>query len=72
MTRFAALTAAPVARLCVLALIAMSVAGCGQKGALYLPDKNGSVITRPAAPGTQQSPPAQAPKKKDDDSSAPK
>jgi predicted small lipoprotein YifL len=35
-------------------------AGCGQKGPLYLPDKNAAVITRPAGSGTnspgQQSP----------------
>ena len=37
-------------------------AGCGQKGALYLPDHNGSVVTRPAnAP-----PPQPAPKKSPD------
>ncbi len=28
------------------------VAGCGQKGALYLPDKNAAVVTRPAGSGT--------------------
>ena len=32
-------------------------AGCGQKGPLYLPDKNASVVTRPA--GTNNPPPAQ-------------
>lgn len=36
-----------------LALMAISVAflaigACGQKGALYLPERNGTVITRPA------------------------
>ena len=38
-------------------------AGCGQKGPLYLPDKNASVVTRPAnsgatttAPATQSAP----------------
>ncbi len=39
--------------------------GCGQKGALYLPDKNAAVVTRPAgssanAPG-QPTPNATAP-----------
>jgi len=35
-------------------------AGCGQKGALYLPDKNTQVITIPAAPPTAtQSVPSQ-------------
>jgi predicted small lipoprotein YifL len=32
-------------------------AGCGQKGALYLPDKNASVVTRPA--GSNNPAPAQ-------------
>jgi predicted small lipoprotein YifL len=27
-------------------------AGCGQKGALYLPDKNAAVVTRPAGSST--------------------
>jgi predicted small lipoprotein YifL len=38
--------------LCATALLA----GCGQKGPLYLPDKNTRVITTPAPP-----PPAPAP-----------
>jgi predicted small lipoprotein YifL len=33
-------------------------AGCGQKGALYLPDKNASVVTRPAG-ATTSTPAAQ-------------
>jgi predicted small lipoprotein YifL len=43
-------------------------AGCGQKGPLFLPDKNASVVTRPAptaAPATQPED-----KKKDDDQSS--
>ena len=32
----------------VLSLLA-GVAGCGQRGPLYLPDKNARVVTRPAA-----------------------
>jgi predicted small lipoprotein YifL len=52
------------------------VAGCGQKGALYLPDKNASVVTRPAgspaqpapAPGTSQQPQDKDKDKSDDDS----
>jgi predicted small lipoprotein YifL len=44
--------------------------GCGLKGPLYLPDHNGTVVTRPAGtapgsggqqPATQQQPPAQTP-----------
>ena len=36
-------------------------AGCGQKGALYLPDKNASVVTRPANSGATISAPATQP-----------
>jgi predicted small lipoprotein YifL len=57
------------------------VAACGQKGALYLPDKNASVVTRPAgsnnpapaqptpAPGTSQPPQDKDKDKSDDDDS---
>jgi predicted small lipoprotein YifL len=34
----------------ILALSALLISACGQKGALYLPDRNAKVITRPAAP----------------------
>jgi predicted small lipoprotein YifL len=57
------------ATLSMLAVAAMlMMAGCGQKGPLYLPPKNGTVITRPpnAAP-----PPLPADKDKKDDSQAP-
>ncbi len=36
-------------------------AGCGQKGALYLPDKNASVVTRPANSGATTTAPATQP-----------
>ena len=36
-----------------VAAVSLATAGCGQKGALYLPPKNGTVVTRPAA-GTAQ------------------
>lgn len=52
------------------------IAGCGQKGALYLPDKNASVVTRPAGAGANNpasTAPAQQPQDKDkDDESKPK
>jgi predicted small lipoprotein YifL len=32
----------------MIALLACVLAGCGQKGPLYLPDKPGEVVTRPA------------------------
>lgn len=49
-------------------------AGCGQKGPLYLPDKNASVVTSPA--GSTTKPPSSTPQgtttpqhdKSDDDS----
>lgn len=37
------------------------IAGCGQKGALYLPDKNASVVTRPANSGATTTAPAPQP-----------
>jgi predicted small lipoprotein YifL len=36
-------------------------AGCGQKGPLYLPDKNASVVTRPANSGATTTAPATQP-----------
>jgi len=46
------------------ALLSCSVlsgmAACGQKGPLYLPDKGGTVVTKPAGNPTQQ-PPADKP-----------
>jgi predicted small lipoprotein YifL len=48
----------------VLGIAALAALGCGQKGPLYLPDHNGSVVTRPAGasqdtqPATQQPSPA--------------
>jgi predicted small lipoprotein YifL len=46
--------------------LAMTLAagGCGQKGPLYLPDKNAKVVRAPAAnamPATQPAPPAATP-----------
>jgi predicted small lipoprotein YifL len=46
-------------RLLPAVAIALILAGCGQKGPLYLPDKGGQVVTSPAA--APASPPAQAP-----------
>jgi predicted small lipoprotein YifL len=56
------------------------LAGCGQKGALYLPDKNAQVVTTAAAPpvpaqSAPSTPPTPAPPKptdRNDDSQAPK
>jgi len=71
---------------CISLLVAGGLAGCGQKGPLYLPERNGTVITRPGAStpapqGTQQpatqhpttDPPAgQTKKNPDDDDSSKK
>jgi len=37
--------------LCVVVMQLMTAA-CGQKGPLYLPPRNGAVVTRPAGPNT--------------------
>ena len=60
--------------------VALLLAGCGQKGALYLPDKNAQVVTTAAAPpvpaeSAPSAPATPAPPKptdKNDDSQAPK
>ena len=62
--------------------VALLLAGCGQKGALYLPDKNAQVVTTAAAPPVPAqsapsapapaTPAAPAPTDKNDDSQAPK
>jgi predicted small lipoprotein YifL len=56
---------------------ALLLAGCGQKGALYLPDKNTQVVTTPAAqstpaPSTPATGAPQKPTDKNDDSQTPK
>ena len=58
----------------VLVCASVVAAGCGQKGPLFLPDKNASVVTRPAGNTAPATPPAATPaqpedKKKDDDQS---
>ena len=63
--------------------VTLLLAGCGQKGALYLPDKNAQVVTNaaappvpaqsaPPAPATPATPAAPAPTDQNDDSQAPK
>jgi len=63
--------------------VALLLAGCGQKGALYLPDKNAQVVTTAAAPpvpaesapsaaATPATPAPSKPADKNDDSQAPK
>ena len=55
-----------------LACTLLLLAGCGQKGALYLPDKNATVVTSAPATGAPP-PPATPPAKKtgDQDGDAP-
>jgi predicted small lipoprotein YifL len=59
-------------------VVALATGGCGQKGPLYLPDKNAKVATAPAASATPATPagaqpaapaptPATAPKPNDKD-----
>jgi predicted small lipoprotein YifL len=33
----------------LIALLLLGLAGCGQRGPLYMPDRNARVVTRPAA-----------------------
>lgn len=40
-----------------LMLAALAVAGCGQKGALYLPEVTGEIVTRPTQTPADSSPP---------------
>ena len=42
-------------RIALLACLATALAGCGQKGPLYLPDQVGKIVTRPT---TSTPPPA--------------
>jgi predicted small lipoprotein YifL len=66
-----------IAILVLMVCSAVAVAACGQKGALYLPDKNASVVTRPAgaqsnnppAPAQPAPAPTQQPQNKDKDKS---
>ena len=41
------------------------IAGCGQKGPLYLPDKHAAVVTIPPAPATPAPSTTDKPKDKD-------
>jgi predicted small lipoprotein YifL len=44
----------------LIAALALAATGCGQKGALYLPERGGEVITRPMQTPAE-SPAAEAP-----------
>jgi predicted small lipoprotein YifL len=46
-------------RLGLIASVMLVMAGCGQRGPLYVPDKNARVVTHPApasAPGDSSAP----------------
>ena len=43
-----------VVRFAALMVTVAVLAGCGQKGPLYLPDKGGEVVTRPGGGQPQQ------------------
>jgi predicted small lipoprotein YifL len=43
------------------AVLTALLSGCGQKGPLYLPDKNATVVTAPAQPAPPATTPAAAP-----------
>jgi predicted small lipoprotein YifL len=43
-----------VVRFAALMVTVVVLAGCGQKGPLYLPDKGGEVVTRPGGGQPQQ------------------
>lgn len=71
-------------RAATIVAFALLLSGCGQKGPLYLPDRNGTVVTSPPAnpPGAQPQAPADgtapqtaptqsAPKKTDSDDDSP-
>ncbi len=49
-----------VARVMLSVCVAMVLAGCGQRSALYMPDKNAQVVTR-AGSSAPSSAPAAAP-----------
>jgi predicted small lipoprotein YifL len=54
----------------VLVGASLVVAGCGQKGPLFLPDMNASVVTRPAPAPATTTPAQPEDKKKDEDQSS--
>jgi len=61
--------------LCAAVIPLTMTAACGQKGPLYLPPRNGTVVTRPAGTNTSPNQPptgtGQPDKKNDNDTSQP-
>ena len=60
-------------RVLTTAIMLMLISACGQKGPLYLPPRNGTVITRPAGSTAPppQSTPSQTPAPQTDSSASP-
>jgi predicted small lipoprotein YifL len=60
-------------RAALVAGVVLVLAGCGQKGPLYLPDQKPAVVTTPAppaaAPATDAAAPPASKKKTDEDAS---
>lgn len=58
----------------LVAALALAATGCGQKGALYLPDRGGEVVTRPmqtpAQSPTTEGSTTEAPATPDDESAS--
>ena len=50
-----------VGKVVVMMAAVAVLAGCGQKGPLYLPDKGGEVVTRPGGGQAQQTAPQSQP-----------
>jgi predicted small lipoprotein YifL len=48
------MSSARFARAVIASAVLEGLVGCGQKGPLYLPDKGGEVVTRPAGQTQQQ------------------
>ena len=61
-----------VGRVAALMVAVAVLAGCGQKGPLYLPDKGGAVVTRPGGGQPQQPATTDEEQKKKDQQSPPK
>ncbi len=49
-------TLAPALAIVVACVLAASLAGCGQKGPLYLPEEARDIVTRPAPPSSPSAP----------------
>ena len=61
----------PAATPAYAAVLTALLSGCGQKGPLYLPDKNATVVTAPAQPAQPAQTPDQPKKPDQDDSQSP-